>query len=360
MSFLSSPARVPYAALAVILPALLSACGAPTEEAATHPEAGVVVARVEARDFADAVVAYGAAEGSPDQGRAVTVEVESRLAEVYVWQGEAVRKGQPIVRLQPSVTTALEAARAQRDARAAEVELQRLTRLRVQRLATESELQTARAAADTLAALRDSLVTRTGQGHGLRIDAPTTGVVDGLTVRPGEVLAAGSVLARILEPTSTIIRLGIEPDALAEVRADASVELADLQGASVGDGRVRSIDRRIDPQSGLASLLVQVESALGVPSGTRVRARIIRAVHSRVPGVPRSAVLIDGQQAHVFVAENAKASRREVQLGFRDQEQIEITAGIALGEQVVVLGNDELTDGMAVRVEQSAPQGSEP
>ena len=32
----------------------------------------------------------------------------------------------------------------------------------------------------------------------------------------------------------------------------------------------------------------------------------------------------------------------------------------ALGEQVVVLGNDELTDGMAVRVEQRAPQGSEP
>ena len=360
MSLLSSPSRRLCVTLVVALPALLTACGEPAEEAATHTEAGVAVARVEARDFADAVVAYGVAEASPDQGRAVSVEVESRLAEVYVWQGEAVRKGQPMVRLQPSATTFLEAARAQRDARAAEVELQRLTRLRVQHLATESELQTARAAAETVTALRDSLVTRTGQGHGLRIDAPTAGVVDGLTVRPGEVMAAGTVLARILEPTSTIIRLGIEPDALAEVHAAAAVELADLQGAAVGVGHVRSIDRRVDPQSGLASLLVQVESALGVPSGTRVRARIIRAVHPQVPGVPRSAVLIDGQQAHVFVADNGKASRRAVQLGLRDQEQIEITAGVALGEQVVVLGNDELTDGMAVRVEQRAPQGSEP
>jgi RND family efflux transporter MFP subunit len=289
-------------------------------------------------------------EAAAGQGGAVTVQVESQVAEVYVQSGETVREGQALLRLQASAVTALDAGKAEGDARSAQVELQRLSRLREQGLATESELQVARAAAASATALRDSLAARAGGQQGLTLQAPVDGVVDGLTARPGEVLAAGTVVARVMALTSRGVRLGVEPDALDGLRVGADVELWDLHEVSRGAGHVVAIDRRVDAQSGLAAVLVRAESVAVGPLGTRLRARIIRDRHVKAPGVPRSAVLFDGDRAAVFVVVGGKAQRRDVKLGFRDSNQIEILAGVSQGEQVVVLGNDELKDGMAVHV----------
>ena len=53
-----------------------------------------------------------------------------------------------------------------------------------------------------------------------------------------------------------------------------------------------------------------------------------------------------------------KAERREVVLGFHDDAGFEIVKGVAAGESVVVLGNDELSDGMAIRLESATGPAS--
>ena len=331
-------------------PLLLIACSRHAPEAEPQVSATVTVAAVALGDYRDLVVAYGLMEAASAQGHAVSLQVESQLAAVLVQQGETVRKGQPLLRLQPSAATSLEMGRAGRDALAAQVELQRLLRLREQGLATESELQAARALAESATALRDSLIERAGQGQGLLINAPASGVVDALAGHPGEVVAPGAVLVRVLAPTAQILRLGVEPDAISGIKLGAEVLLADLEDAAIGKGQVQSIDPRIDTASGLVTVLVRVNAISGMPAGTRVLARIIRALHAGVVGVPRSAVLFEGDQPFVFTVADGKARRREVSVGFRDGQQVEITTGLGAGEQVVVLGNDELHDGLSVNV----------
>lgn len=336
-----------------LAPLLLMACNGPAPEAEPQVAATVHVVDVAPGDFRDVVQAYGLMEAASGQGHAMSLQVESQLAAVLVHQGETVRKGQPLLRLQPSAATSLEMGRAERDALAAHVELQRLQRLREQGLATESELQAARALAESAIALRDSLIERAGQGQGLLVTAPANGVVDALAGLPGEVVAPGAVLVRVLAPMAQILRLGVEPDAIAGIKLGADVELADLEDAAIGRGRVQSIDPRIDTASGLVTVLVRVNAKSGMPAGTRVLARIIRALHAGVVGVPRSAVLFEGDQPFVFTVADGKALRREVSVGFRDAQQVEITTGLSAGEQVVVLGNDELHDGMSVNVEKA-------
>jgi hypothetical protein len=185
-------------------------------------------------------------------------------------------------------------------------------------------------------------------------------VVEALTARPGELIAAGAVVLRVEAPVSRIVRLGLEADALKAVRAGDTAQLTDLSDHPVGAARVQSVDLRLDAQSGLATVLVRADAALRLPVGMRLRARIIRATHAGAVAVARSAVLYEADRAHVFVVRDGKAQRRDVRVGLLDADWLEILEGITVGENVVTVGNDELADAMAVQVHEPPAEASEP
>jgi multidrug efflux pump subunit AcrA (membrane-fusion protein) len=106
----------------------------------------------------------------------------------------------------------------------------------------------------------------------------------------------------------------------------------------------------VDPQTRLASAVAQPESISSLVPGSAVRARIVIAAHTNALTVPRAAVLYTDEQPFVFVAEGGKARRRPVTTGLVDDTRIEILKGLKAGESVVVGGNYELDDGMAVQL----------
>ena len=152
------------AATAGLLVLALGGCSGAVPEAPEKVTARVQVQAAAVRDFDDAVIAYGVLEPSVEEARSVSAQVEAQVTAVFVQPGESVRKGQKLLRLSPSAVTALDAGRARRDALAADVEAQRVSRLRAQGLATESELQAAKAASDSARpGCRDLLELRGGQ-----------------------------------------------------------------------------------------------------------------------------------------------------------------------------------------------------
>ncbi|MFP5287735.1 MAG: efflux RND transporter periplasmic adaptor subunit, partial [Thermoanaerobaculia bacterium] len=81
---------------------------------------------------------------------------------------------------------------------------------------------------------------------------------------------------------------------------------------------------------------------------------IVRETRPAALTIPREAVLRELRTAHVFVAKNGKAERRDVTLGLEEGSRIEVTSGIAAGERVVVAGQGSLKPGSAVKVIQAA------
>jgi hypothetical protein len=59
------------------------------------------------------------------------------------------------------------------------------------------------------------------------------------------------------------------------------------------------------------------------------------------------------------VAQDGKASARQVQTGMSDDKSIEILSGIAPGEPVVVVGQTGLRDGAAIQVVDAPGQGGQ-
>jgi membrane fusion protein (multidrug efflux system) len=71
--------------------------------------------------------------------------------------------------------------------------------------------------------------------------------------------------------------------------------------------------------------------------------------------VPREAVVQQGTSSVVFVNNNGRASQRPIEIGMSDSSSIEVVAGLAPGEQVVVVGQNGLRDGAAIQVVNQAP-----
>jgi membrane fusion protein (multidrug efflux system) len=53
---------------------------------------------------------------------------------------------------------------------------------------------------------------------------------------------------------------------------------------------------------------------------------------------------------YAYVIKDAKAQRREVSLGFRENNTVEILSGVEAGEQIVIRGQQNLKDQALVEV----------
>jgi RND family efflux transporter MFP subunit len=336
---------------AVMLATTLSGCRAASDsEEASAPVALVELQPVTRANMSETLSAYGTTEFAAAGTANLAVQLESRVDRLLVTAGTPVRKGQDLLILTPTAATRLDLDKARRDALAAAVERERLQRLRADGLATASELQLAVSNAVNATALRDSLASRAGAGARLHVRAPFAGVVDALTAQPGDVLAAGAVAVRIAAPDALQVRLGLDPTDARRIAVGAPVR---LQSLTAGDAPVvaaiASLDRRIDPQSGRVAALVRLPRKSALLAGAPVKADITVAQHANALVVPRAALLYDGAKPYVYTARNHKAFRHDVRAGIETAEQAEILQGLADSDLIVVAGNAELQEGMALR-----------
>ncbi len=74
------------------------------------------------------------------------------------------------------------------------------------------------------------------------------------------------------------------------------------------------------------------------------------AAHNDAVVIERDALVLDAIGDTVFIASDGIAERRQIKLGFREANRVEVLEGLSGGEQLIVLGQDGLAEGTPVRV----------
>jgi membrane fusion protein (multidrug efflux system) len=100
------------------------------------------------------------------------------------------------------------------------------------------------------------------------------------------------------------------------------------------------------------NVIVPIDNAAELIPGSLVHGEITIQQKAAALTVPRNAVLYNNDKAYVYVANNGKAEQRMVTVGDDNGKYVEVSKGLAPNEKVVVLGNYELQNGMALRMEQ--------
>jgi membrane fusion protein (multidrug efflux system) len=302
---------------------------------------------------------------------AVKARVAGEVREVLVREGETVKAGQVLVRMDEAdyrarvvqAEGALLAARGQLDiaAKARENNRALLDRGFISKNAYDTASSQYDIAQANVNAAQGGLdVSRKALGDTV-IRAPIAGVVASRSVQPGEKVSADNKLLDVVDlgrmemevavPTSDII--GIAPGQEVTVRVEG---LPQPLPASVV---------RINPATQAGSRSIMTYLQLDNPqnrlrAGMFGEARLTLAKKAGVLAAPPSALQVNGDSAYVYAIEQDKLVRRQVRTGITgsdgDATLIEVTGGLEPGARIVRSNLGNLPAGATVRVLQ--PSGA--
>jgi RND family efflux transporter MFP subunit len=174
--------------------------------------------------------------------------------------------------------------------------------------------------------------------------APMAGTVTVRSANPGETIKSGAPLITIVDlDTVWIIGDAYERD-LASVReGNAATVTSPALGSQALVGRITYIDPQIAPASRTARVRVEVPNPGGrLRLGMLVDMRVGTGTAAETVVVPRSAVQTVGRSSVVYVADTRRPgtfSERSVRLGGASGDDVQVVAGLAVGEPVVSTGS---------------------
>lgn len=268
------------------------------------------------------------------QQATLAAQVSGRVVEVYVDAGQAVRKGDLLMKID-----AREASEAAAGASAqyvnARAHYQRTLALRQQGFVSGAAVDKAKADLDAAQATQGQ--TSVAVGH-TAVRAPLSGVVAQRLTELGEMATPGKTLLTIYEPRELRVTASIPQYRLAQMRSlrQARVEFPEL-GKSVEATSVTVL-----PTADSATHVSPVR--VGLPAGI---SGIVPGMHARVHfaigraskiTVPQTAIVRRGEVAAVYVQNDQGAlSLRQLRLGETVAAgEVEVLAGVQAGERVVL------------------------
>jgi membrane fusion protein (multidrug efflux system) len=189
--------------------------------------------------------------------------------------------------------------------------------------------------------------------------APFDGVIGSRALTAGAFATPSSTILT-LASTGVEVHVTVEEANLASVQPGQDVTLTVpaypgvnfpakvVTVAPSGDPRAHTFDVKIVPNTQDQRLL----------PGMFAQAQIVAQQKPDALLVPKEAIVQQGNNQVVFVADNGKAVATPVQTGMTNDTSVEITSGLTPGAQVVVIGQNGLRDGAPIQVVQPNQGGA--
>ena len=326
--------------------------------AADTPSVLVQVQAPQRGALPDSITAYGSATPAINGGMTLSVQAEGRVMRIAVNPGEAVHAGQTLLEFHLSAAATSTYEQAVTALALAQQEQARTRRLLAQQLATkDQQAQADKAVSDAQAALT-ALEQESGGKPRQIIAAPFDGVVGAIPVAQGDRVQPGSALVTVTRSGGLVVSVGVEPAQRGRLRLGQPVKLQPLlDGEAAIQGRLARIDHVLNPKTRLidADVAVDADNSGELLQGAAFRASI-QAGELKGWLVPRDAVLGDEQGDYLFQVADGKAVRVAVRRLGGDDERSVVDGPLDPQRPLVTLGNYQLGDGAAVRVDAGADQ----
>ena len=184
-----------------------------------------------------------------------------------------------------------------------------------------------------------------------RITAPFDGLIIQRAVKFGETVTAGQQLFRISDfdpllcvigvPERDLARLSIGQPAILQVEAFPDEQFR---------GRVLRISPVVDAATGTIRVTLEVNRQGRLSPGMFAGVRLVTDVREEALIMPKRALSLESLADSVFVVEDGAAYRRNVTLGYEEDDRVEVTSGLDRGDRVIVVGQDGLTDATPVQI----------
>jgi len=293
----------------------------------------------------DAIAATGQIEAI--QQIDLRPEVEGRIVEILVREGQEVEKGTPLFKVDDAELKA-QVARAAADRDLARQALERTKRLIAENASSAADLEKAEATARGADAQLELLQIRLDRSV---VRAPFGGVVGQRYVSLGDYVNSATKLTAVHTVTPQYAVLQVPERYASQLRRGqlVSFQVAALPGRNFS-GEVIFVDPVVElPARTILIKAVVPNPRRELASGMFIEARLATAIRPNAVVVPEDAILPLQGATFVWVVKEGKADRRQVTLGVRTAGWAEVLGGaVEPGDQVVVGGIERLFPGATV------------
>jgi membrane fusion protein (multidrug efflux system) len=321
------------------------------------PTAALPVKAVPAK-LARAVIETGAV-GSlrADESVVIRPEIAGRIERIGFDEGQSVRKGALLARLDAAETRALvESSRVQ-----VNLDKQRLERaadLRKKGFISQQALDEAQSNYARSVAKQREDEAKLAKSE---IRAPFSGVAGLRQVSEGAFVAAGTDIARLEKIDQLKLDFRVPETFLAQLKTGLAVNVAvDAFPQQGFAGKIYAIEPAVDEQT--RTLLARARVAnpdLRLRPGMFARVILTLGVRENAVWIPEEAIVPRGQDSYVYRVVDGRAELVQVQTGTRKVGEVEIVKGVAAGDVIVTEGTQRLVPGMQVSIIPSAKPAAE-
>lgn len=285
------------------------------------------------------------------QSLELSFETTGLISQVLVQEGDQVKKGQVLARLDDQVLSAeLKAKQAESESAAAEVE--RLTakkqekeKLLQGRAATASEVREVGFELDKaqakLRATRAESAALAARERGLVLKAPVAGTVVKRLSEPGEVVTPNSQrkVLKLADCRQVLCEVELGERLYTQIKPGQEVLLlADALPGRRFSGKVHAVGVEVDEKNRTFLVKVAVDNHdLALKPGMFVRASVLAGGQAATLWLPPQALRDEkGELAEVTVIQDRRAVPRKVRLGRREPGRVQVLEGVSAGELVLV------------------------
>ncbi|KLJ01619.1 efflux RND transporter periplasmic adaptor subunit [Luteimonas sp. FCS-9] len=294
----------------------------------------------------------GTASLDVPRGADVVAKTSGIALEVLVEEGDTVRAGQPLVRLDPD-----RARLAVQQSRATMGKLENSHR-RAQQLVGQQMIS-----ANDLDQIKFDLDTARAQYEMAQLElsyttvtAPIAGVISQRMIRTGNFVQINTPIFSIVDNARIEATLNVPERELRVLQRGQPVRLqVDALPGETFEGVVERVAPVVESRSGTFRVVCAFAGDGTLRAGMFGRIRIDYDQRADALVIPRTALLDDGDEAAVFTVRDGKAVRVPVELGYVDGNLIEIRSGLDDGAPVVTAGKVALREGSPVQVIGEAP-----
>lgn len=310
--------------------ALASGCGKKAATSSASPAASaqkqpVEVVNVTRRDLVESLSLVGSL--APNETAQLRAEISGQVLAVLFEEGQQVRKGQVLLKIDDAELRA-QLAQAESRLKLAELNYKRSQDLTEARSLSQAEAD--RTSSDFSSAQAEAQLLRVRLAK-MEIKAPFDGTVGARTISPGDYITAATVITTLDDLSRLKIDFQVPERFTSKVNAGTrfSIRAQTPTGDAKADGEVYFISSVIDRATRSSQVKGYVTgNPAGFQPGMFAGIELILAVHKGVLTVPEGAILTTPQGTQLITVLDKDGEKvagfASVQLGLRERGLVEV------------------------------------
>ena len=194
------------------------------------------------------------------------------------------------------------------------------------------------------------------------VRAPAAGTVFRVHEESERVVPAGTPLFEIGVGRGLELVIDLLTEDAVQVESGDVIRITGWGGDDGLEGRVRYVEPQAFTEVSALGVEEQRVNVIGdlldppasLGAGYRIEAAIVTWSGTDVLMLPTSAIFRRGKGWNAFVVEGGRARLREIEIGRRGAERVELLGGLEEGSQVIVFPSDLVEEGVRVAVVESS------